>query len=444
MKGSAGSGKSANTARQLILKLSDPKYAGANLLCVRKYDESNRDSTFAELKSAIFEIFGSGYAKYWKVRETPLSLYCNITKNSILFRGMKDTQQREKVKSITTPEGKITWIWIEEATELTQDDIEILDDRLRGSLPNPNLFYQMILTFNPVSSTHWIKATFFDRPDPNVLCHTSTYKDNLFCDAAYDERMQRRKIIDPEGYRVYGLGDWGMLGGQYFSNWSEKLHVCDPFPIPEGWIKFRMMDWGSYRPYGVLWGAADYDGCIWIYRELYGYGGKPNIGTKESSRTVAQKIADAESQERSNIQYGVLDNACWGKQDTGAPSVAEEINRVLLFNGCRPFGPCTKGREYAGEEIRLRLEGYKDSNGDQVPALKIFRNCYHLIRTLPELTHDRNNPEKYDTNGEDHLTDSLAYGLLSRPYKAERPKERDAWEFDEWQDAPAPESGWGI
>ncbi len=30
--------------------------------------------------------------------------------------------------------GKLTWIWVEEATELYEADVDILDDRLRGSL----------------------------------------------------------------------------------------------------------------------------------------------------------------------------------------------------------------------------------------------------------------------------------------------------------------------
>lgn len=48
MKGSAGSGKSVDTAQNYILRLmQDP---GRNLLCVRKADVTNRDSTFAELQ----------------------------------------------------------------------------------------------------------------------------------------------------------------------------------------------------------------------------------------------------------------------------------------------------------------------------------------------------------------------------------------------------------
>ncbi len=40
-----------------------------------------------------------------------------------------------------------------------ESDIDILDDRLRGILTNPNLYYQMTFTFNPVSATHWIKES---------------------------------------------------------------------------------------------------------------------------------------------------------------------------------------------------------------------------------------------------------------------------------------------
>lgn len=193
------------------------------------------------------------------------------------------------------------------------------------------------------------------------------------------------------------------------------------------------MDWGSYHPYACYWIAVDYDGVMYVYRELYGYGGKANVGTKEPSTIVAQRIADAESSDKRLIQYGVLDNACWGRQDMGAPSIAEEINRVLMNNGCRLFNPSAKGREQGGEEIRLRLEGYTDTKGVRHPGIKIFDTCFHLIRTLPEITHDKNQPEKYDTNGEDHGTDAVAYACLSRPWKPERQQKqgrRDGWKSD--------------
>lgn len=447
LKGSAGSGKSVNIAQQLILKLSSQEFKGANLLCVRKIDESNRDSTFAELKTAIFRIFGDAWERHWSVRESPLRLTCLDTGNSVIFRGMKDDRQREKVKSITSDKGKLTWIWAEEATELTEEDFDILDDRLRGKLDNPNLYYQMIATFNPVSSTHWLKGKFFDTPDVNVLAHTSTFKDNLFVDAQYKMRMERRRERDPEGYRVYALGEWGLLGGQYFNNWSESLHVIKPFKIPDGWMRFRCMDWGSYHPYACYWIAVDYDGVMYVYRELYGYGGKANVGTKEPSTIVAQRIADSESADKRLIRYAVLDNACWGKQDTGAPSIAEEINRVLMDNGCMMFNPSVKGREQVGEEIRLRLQGWEDKEGKRHPGIKVFNTCFHLIRTLPEITHDKNQPEKYDTNGEDHAIDAIGYGCMSRPWKPTAPKKqgkRDGWKFDYSNESNSRKSFMGV
>lgn len=203
--GSAGSGKSVNTAQDFVIKLSDPKREGMNLLVVRGVEESNRYSTYTELVGAINRIWGSYADEVWKFRSSPLGIQSRITGNEIIFRGMSDDRQREKIKSITFSKGKLTNIWIEEATELRQEDVEILDDRLRGELDNPNLYYQITLTFNPVSATHWIKARYFDfRSDEIFTCH-STYLDNRFIDSKYHKRMMERAIIDPEGYQVYGL-----------------------------------------------------------------------------------------------------------------------------------------------------------------------------------------------------------------------------------------------
>lgn len=219
-KGSAGSGKSVNVAKTFILKLGDPKYKGANLLCVRKVDGSNKDSTFAELRSAINDIYGAKAPHYWKIKENPMEIISRVTGNMVIFRGVKDEGQREKVKSITFRTGKLTWIWIEEATELYEADVDILDDRLRGDLSfNPNLYYQITFTFNPVSSTHWIKSKYFDIQSEDIFTHHSTYLDNRFIDEAYHRRMLMRRDRDPDGYKVYGLGEWGETGGLILTNY---------------------------------------------------------------------------------------------------------------------------------------------------------------------------------------------------------------------------------
>lgn len=157
MKGSAGSGKSVDTASHYIMRLMSDK--GRNLVCIRKSDITNRDSTYAELTGAIYRMFGDKAEYYWNIKQSPLQLTCRSNGNQIIFRGVNDEKQREKLKSITFQKGKLTDVWIEEATEITQADFEIIDDRLRGELPEGQ-FYQIRCTFNPVNKNHWIKKYF--------------------------------------------------------------------------------------------------------------------------------------------------------------------------------------------------------------------------------------------------------------------------------------------
>ena len=264
MKGSAGSGKSVDTAQNYILRLMQDK--GRNLVAMRKSDITNRDSTFAELTGAVYRMFGDKTDLYWKINRSPQMLTCRSNGNQIIFRGMNDDRQREKLKSITFPKGKLTDVWLEEATEFTQADLEIIDDRLRGELPEGQ-FYQIRMTFNPVNKNHWIKKVFFDIPDPNVLTHHSTYLTNRFIDEAYKQRMERRKKVDPEGYQIYGLGEWGEIGGLILHNWetqdiSQNINDYDDFAIGQ--------DFGFNHANAILL-LGWKDGDIYILRELYGF-----------------------------------------------------------------------------------------------------------------------------------------------------------------------------
>lgn len=261
MKGSAGSGKSVDTAIHYILRLMSDK--GRNLVCIRKSDITNRDSTYAELTGAVYRMFGDKAELYWNIKQSPLQLTC-INGNQIIFRGVNDEKQREKLKSITFQKGKLTDVWIEEATEITQADFEIIDDRLRGELPEGQ-FYQIRCTFNPVNKNHWIKKAFFDTPDKNVFIHHSTYLDNTFIDEAYHQRMERRKEIDPEGYQIYGLGEWGELGGLILHNWtvddvSQNLQDYDNIALGQ--------DFGFNHANAILLLGIK-DDNIYILKEIY-------------------------------------------------------------------------------------------------------------------------------------------------------------------------------
>lgn len=260
--GSAGSGKSVDIATDYILKLSDKKYKGANLLVVRQTETSHKDSTFAELCSAINRC---GLDRLWSIRTSP-SLYLEnkVTGNSIIFRGFSDERARERVKSITVKHGKLCWIWCEEATEIQESDVDILDDRLRGVLPE-NLYYQVTFSLNPVSASHWIKKRFWDWDSPDVCkCH-STYLDNRFIDESYHKRMKRRKEVDPEGYRVYGLGEWGEIGGLILTNYVIQ-DLNKDFSFYDNVLYSQ--DFG-YNHANCILEVGFKDDEIYILRELY-------------------------------------------------------------------------------------------------------------------------------------------------------------------------------
>lgn len=315
LKGSAGSGKSVDTAQHYILRLMQDK--GRNLLCVRKSDITNRDSTYAELVGAVYRMFGGAASRFWEVKQSPLMLECRHNGNQIIFRGVNDDKQREKLKSITFKKGKLTDVWIEEATEITQSDFEIIDDRLRGDLPRGQ-FYQIRCTFNPVNVNHWIKRVFFDRADAEVFTHHSTYLDNRFVDAGYHRRMERRKAIDPEGYRVYGLGQWGEVAGLILSN-----HITENFDrSPERFdYMVNAQDFG-FNHANCIGEVGFKDGELYLCRELY-------VFEKDTNEII--QLAEG------NFQKGIImwcDSAepdrikMWRKAGYKARAVKKEPNCV--------------------------------------------------------------------------------------------------------------------
>lgn len=115
--GSAGSGKSVAVAQLLIFKAL--KYR-RKILCIRKYASTLRNSVWDLLIDTlkVFKI-------YDMCRINSSSFNIRLPNGSvILLKGLDD---EEKIKSITG----ITDIWIEEATEITADDFDQLNLRLR-------------------------------------------------------------------------------------------------------------------------------------------------------------------------------------------------------------------------------------------------------------------------------------------------------------------------
>lgn len=144
---------------------------------------------------------------------------------------------------------------------------------------------------------------------------------------------------------------------------------------------------------------------IYVWRELYGYGGKPNVGSREDAGAVARKILAIESGDaRNGYEYraNLADPAIFSPTGTG-PSVAtamrnEGVKWVPAWNakGSRING--------AAEIVRRLAEG----------KLKFFSTCKHCIRTIPALDPDPLNPEDVDSDEEDHCWDALRYSIMRK------------------------------
>jgi len=205
--GGAGSGKSHKVARVVLQRVLKEKH---NYLIIRKVDRTIKRSVFALMKSLISSW---GLMKEFDINLTDKTMVYRATGSQIMFSGLDDV---EKLKSI---EG-VTSIWVEEATELLQDDFEQLDLRLRGE---HKCLKQITLTLNPISEQHWIKKIFFDDPIKGVFTLKTTYLDNQFIDAEYKMVMENKKKTNPRYYNIYALGNWGTAEGLIFNNVTQRL-----------------------------------------------------------------------------------------------------------------------------------------------------------------------------------------------------------------------------
>lgn len=208
--GGAGSGKSFTQTQHEIIKCIS---GVEKILVVRKVGTTLKDSVVS-LFISILNSWGLG-DYYTENKSTQFISFQNGSQ--ILFKGMDDP---EKIKSI----AGITRIWIEEASELTREDFNQLNLRLRG---RENL--QITLTFNPIDEGHWIKSHFFDTPDirERTTIIKTTYQDNKFIDEAYKAELESYLSIDANYHKIYALGEWGGISeGRIFPTWEE----CGEFP----------------------------------------------------------------------------------------------------------------------------------------------------------------------------------------------------------------------
>ena len=324
---------------------------------------------------------------------------------------------------------------------LTQFGDSRLVDKLKATLRSAHgVPCGFRATCNPGGAGHnWVKARYIDAGPFNIITETYTNPfdgtsvglDRMFIPARLTDNP---KLLanDPlyvarlaqsgskELVRAWLEGDWDIIEGAFFDQWSASRNVCKPFVVPAPWTRFRSFDEGYAAPFSVGWWAIATDdvetpqgqliarGAMVRYREWYGCGGKPNEGVRLTAEEIAKGIQQRERGE--TIAYGVADTSIFARKGERDPSVAE---RMTPFVGRQQ--PADKRRFDGWDQMRARIKGTEDG-----AMLFVFDTCRDFIRTVPVLQHDPARAEDLDTDGEDHIADETRYACMSRPMTAKR------------------------
>lgn len=295
--------------------------------------------------------------------------------------------------------------------ELTKNKREVFD-QLRSIVRWPGLedtgFWAGT---NPGEIGHlWVKKLWidkvFDKEDPD----SSKFKfiKSLPTDNPHNAQsyLDELKALPERLRKAYFEGNWDVFEGQYFTEWNREVHTCAPFEIPSFFKRYRAYDHGREAPACCKWYALDYEGRVWVYRELYVKG--LNV---DQIATEINRMSEGETYE-----YSVADPAIFANigfvDKFGGQTIAESFARAGIN-----FFPASNRRIDGWNLMHQYLHWSlvkTDSEGKIIrPKLIYFDTCVNSLRTIPALVHDDIHPEDLDSDGEDHAADVDRYFLMS-------------------------------
>ena len=428
--GARGGGKTdASTGRFLIKALQFGK--GAKGIFLRR-ELPQLEPLIARARE-LYEPHGASWRENTKTLRFPNGANCK-------FRFLDKDSDAEKYQG-----HDYTDVMVEEAGNFPSSaPIMKLKGTLRSARGIP---CQMILTGNPGGPGQgWIRVRYID-PNPNGyfpikevetravngkqvniestrIYIPSRITDNqilLDSDPGYISRLAQTG--SEQLVKAWLDGDFYTVEGAFFDCWSHHKHGMRPAALPDWWMRFRAADWGSAKPFCILWIAVAGEdwihpvekrkvprGALIVYREWYGVKTRqdgtiePNTGVKMFAEPVATGIL-AREEKRENIQYGVMDPSAFSVD--GGPSIAERMFYAtagkVAFRRADNRRIGALGALSGWDQVRSRMVGEEaDKQGQTIPMLYAFSSCVNLIRTIPSMQHDPDRPEDCDTTGEDH------------------------------------------
>ena len=206
--GGRGSGKTRFLLDKLLIKGLTEK---RTILLMRKVYRKCKDSVWTELKLALDRL---KIRQYFDLYEGEYRAVCKL--NGTVFK-CEGLDEAEKIKGFS----EISDVLLEEATEFSLEDFELIDGTIRSI--NYNLPLQIYCAFNPVSKQNWVFKRFgFDTGivPPNTFILKSTYLDNEYLSQDYLQRMDDMKCTNPTRWKIEALGDFVTLDKLIFQNYK--------------------------------------------------------------------------------------------------------------------------------------------------------------------------------------------------------------------------------
>lgn len=250
--GSAGSAKSYFITQKILLKALKSK---RRVVVARRYGNTNRNSTFATFKIILNDF---KLTPHCVIRETDMNIKLP-NGSEIIFLGLDDEQKLLSLANISD-------IFVEELYEVPRETFDQLNLRMRGTAADQQIFG----AFNPISQNHWLYDYCVVNPPKSFKYTHSTYLDNPFLPAAYVETLDEMRTMNPQKYRIYGKGEWGVDSeGLVYTNFEIK--EFDKREIAAKGFEHRVgMDMGFVDPSTIA--ATLYDKTnriIYIYDDYY-------------------------------------------------------------------------------------------------------------------------------------------------------------------------------
>jgi phage terminase large subunit len=224
-------------------------------------------------------------------------------------------------------------IYAFEATELTENDWELLLTRLRnGKTP----YHQAVADVNPGPPSHWINQRARNGKMRRLL---SRHEDNP---RLYDVIIGKwtefgRKYLATldrlSGARLLRLrfGKWAAQQGMVYDGFDTNVHLVKTFRIPSQWRRIRVIDFGYTNPFVCQWWAIDPDGRMYLYREIYHSrrlveDHAPKIVSLSADEEIEKTIADHDAEDRATLdRHGISTVPAWKAITPGIEAVQARL-----------------------------------------------------------------------------------------------------------------------